>query len=935
MLVSDRVESGHCVIGMCPQPVTVGCNSYKSEYPEAVSSFLMPPKAAPGELGRGGRGGRRGGARGGGRGGRGPSPSHSGPPTPGSAPQSGGFPTRATPVSGGPAVQRSLIPAAHVSAIGVRRTGKGTAGWPVKVLTNNFAIELNQGTIYHYDGMYLFSPRTDSLNSASHLLLHIAVVISPADRPLPAARNFEIIQTLQTQVEPALFARPGVYDGRKNLFTAYELPFESGGREFSIPIGTGVFAVRLTHVASIDLKYDLNLPRVLQRFLQGEQRHDNTVLTAITIVKREISVAELSCGVRYFQSIYRLARCACPGHLIDVALAILGRPGNPMRLRHVRDFPTQIIAPGLKITASYNQRDPNQATRPRVVRRLSREGARDLTFELAGGQPTTVADYFRQTSQVGIDPVGMCHVPPGQIMRKQVPPDKTNSVLEFATKRPHDRLGSIINGLGVLDYNQSEYVREFGMTVANEPTKVQARILDAPKLRYHQSSEEPRARPRDGAWNLIDKRMFTPSSVAHWMIIIYERQQRFNDQVADQMASDLVRACEAVGMSINPQPALIKWESGQGNIGQQLRAASDECKRRVKSLPTLVVVVLPEGGNDIYSAAKHFGDVARGVVTQCMKSSKCFRAKPQYYANITLKLNVKLGGVNSVPESRDISSLIDPTNLTIVMGAHVIHPAPGSGDRPSFTSLVGSIDTNAVRYVSTMEVQTSRQEIIDAMESMSTYVLTQYKLNMGRYPKRILFYRGSVSEGQFVKIVEDELPFIRSTNHACKKLGINPIITLIVVGGRHHVRFFPRFTSESDRSGNCFVGTVVDSDIVNPVGYDFYLQSHSGVLGTSCPTHYNVLIDENRFTADDLQSITRKTRVLPLETPLRPATGPHHIRDGDGHDRGNYHFGAISSGISTNTRASEKFDVLLLSGALSPFSCSNSLLKIVPVVVNQ
>ncbi len=58
-------------------------------------------------------------------------------------------------------------------------------------------------------------------------------VIAPVDKPLPIARNFEIIQALQTQVEPELFARPGVYDGRKNMFTAYELPFESGGREVS------------------------------------------------------------------------------------------------------------------------------------------------------------------------------------------------------------------------------------------------------------------------------------------------------------------------------------------------------------------------------------------------------------------------------------------------------------------------------------------------------------------------------------------------------------------------------------------------------------------------------------------------------------------------------------------------------------------------------
>jgi len=56
----------------------------------------------------------------------------------------------------------------------------------------------------------------------------------------------------------------------------------------------------------------------------------------------------------------------------------------------------------------------------------------------------------------------------------------------------------------------------------------------------------------------------------------------------------------------------------------------------------------------------------------------------------------------------------------VLLGADVMHPAPGSDDRPSYTSLVGSIDTSGVRYVSTMEVQTSRKEIIEAMESMCT-----------------------------------------------------------------------------------------------------------------------------------------------------------------------------------------------------------------------
>lgn len=43
----------------------------------------------------------------------------------------------------------------------------------------------------------------------------------------------------------------------------------------------------------------------------------------------------------------------------------------------------------------------------------------------------------------------VCKIFAGQIMRKQVPPEKTKDVLDFATKKPIDRLNSIKAGLGV------------------------------------------------------------------------------------------------------------------------------------------------------------------------------------------------------------------------------------------------------------------------------------------------------------------------------------------------------------------------------------------------------------------------------------------------------------------------------------------------------
>src|SRR6266403_2236489 len=100
---------------------------------------MLPPKGAPGDFDRGRGRGRGGYDRG--RGGPG------GPPPPrGGAAFRGGGP---------PAIPRHLIPAAHIKPIGVKRPAHGTAGRMVEIVTNHFATELNQGTIYHYDGMHL------------------------------------------------------------------------------------------------------------------------------------------------------------------------------------------------------------------------------------------------------------------------------------------------------------------------------------------------------------------------------------------------------------------------------------------------------------------------------------------------------------------------------------------------------------------------------------------------------------------------------------------------------------------------------------------------------------------------------------------------------------------------------------------------------------
>ena len=58
-----------------------------------------------------------------------------------------------------------------------------------------------------------------------------------------------------------------------------------------------------------------------------------------------------------------------------------------------------------------------------------------------------------QVGNGALIPLEVCEVPPGQIVRKQIPPEKTKDVLDFATKKPHARLESIKNGLEVIGFS--------------------------------------------------------------------------------------------------------------------------------------------------------------------------------------------------------------------------------------------------------------------------------------------------------------------------------------------------------------------------------------------------------------------------------------------------------------------------------------------------
>lgn len=67
------------------------------------------------------------------------------------------------------------------------------------------------------------------------------------------------------------------------------------------------------------------------------------------------------------------------------------------------------------------------------------------------------------------------------------------------------------------------------------------------------------------------------------------------------------------------------------------------------------------------------------------------------------------------------------------LGVDAMHPAPGSDGRPSFTAVVGNVDSDTAKYVATIDVQASREEIVLSMQRMMKVsfirILPGYKLN--------------------------------------------------------------------------------------------------------------------------------------------------------------------------------------------------------------
>ncbi|EDV37961.1 uncharacterized protein Dana_GF11153, isoform A [Drosophila ananassae] len=772
-----------------------------------------------------------------------------------------------------------------------RRPNLGREGRPIVLRANHFQVTMPRGYVHHYD-----------------------INIQPDKCPRKV--NREIIETMVHAYSKIFGVLKPVFDGRNNLYTRDPLPIGNERLELEVTLpGEGkdrIFRVTIKWQAQVSL---FNL----EEALEGRTRQiPYDAILALDVVMRHLpSMTYTPVGRSFFSSPDGYYHPLGGGREVWFGFHQSVRPSQWKMMLNIDvsatafyksqpviDFMCEVLdirdineqrkpltdsqrvkftkeIKGLKIEITHC----GQMRRKYRVCNVTRRPAQMQSFplQLENGQTVecTVAKYFLDKYrmklryphlpclQVGQEhkhtylPLEVCHIVAGQRCIKKLTDMQTSTMIKATARSAPDREREINNLVKRADFNNDSYVQEFGLTISNSMMEVRGRVLPPPKLQYGgrvstgitgQQLFPPQnkvslASPNQGVWDMRGKQFFTGVEIRIWAIACFAPQRTVREDALRNFTQQLQKISNDAGMPIIGQPCFCKYATGPDQVEPMFRYL----KITFPGLQ-LVVVVLP-GKTPVYAEVKRVGDTVLGMATQCVQAKNVNKTSPQTLSNLCLKINVKLGGINSilVPSIRP-KVFNEPV---IFLGADVTHPPAGDNKKPSIAAVVGSMDAHPSRYAATVRVQQHRQEIIQELSSMVRELLIMFYKSTGGYkPHRIILYRDGVSEGQFPHVLQHELTAIRE---ACIKLEpeYRPGITFIVVQKRHHTRLFCAEKKEqSGKSGNIPAGTTVDVGITHPTEFDFYLCSHQGIQGTSRPSHYHVLWDDNHFDSDELQCLT-------------------------------------------------------------------------------
>ncbi len=334
---------------------------------------------------------------------------------------------------------------------------------------------------------------------------------------------------------------------------------------------------------------------------------------------------------------------------------------------------------------------------------------------------------------------------------------------------------------------------------------VNGHVLESPDLKYR--GDVTIATKAKGSWNMRPIQPKRPDLVPkfreanklrQWAWLVISKNGNVTNVHRERLRS-FMQAMNNAGIDTTaPQGDSVPDTNTAKSLNSCFKAWSG------KGLQ-LLLIMLPKKDTLLYNQIKQLGDKRYGIQTVCIGGPDRFfnpDFKPwSYFANVALKVNLKLMGTNHVLNSPDVRGQgpgsvsgsgalgIISEGKTMVLGIDVTHPSPGSAENaPSVAAMVASTDKVLAQWPAALRIQKidtktaetqkqkigtnkatdagnkmkgARQEMVFGVKGMFVDLLDIWKSRNNSYPENILIYRDGVSESQYAQVLRDELQPLR------------------------------------------------------------------------------------------------------------------------------------------------------------------------------
>ncbi|RDB21860.1 Protein argonaute 1B [Hypsizygus marmoreus] len=777
------------------------------------------------------------------------------------------------------------------------RPGYGTLGNPITLRANFFPVRVPKGPIFDYN--VEITPKTDinRLKIRIFQLLELSPVCTPLlpyiahDRSQRLVAARKLPQPLDIQVpfyddhETGPDANAKVYNVsikfERELDTSQLTKYMDGkaaARDYDpLPLVSALNLVLQQHASRNGVRVGKN-----RYFFPTAQR------------------VSLGPGVEAVQGFYTSVRPTYKQLMVNVNVCMTAfiEPGNLADALLAFQRNSRGAMPTLPKSMSRLRIRTQHLGHKKAVKRIGTTSARITKFDCPElGGTVSVEQYFlkkynrklKYPADLPVVDIGgpkktvwvpaeLCDIIPGQPYGK-LNDKETAQMIRYACNPPRVNAEAIVNeGFPTLGLAPvASPINGFGVSIDTEMAVVPARELPPPRLSYR-SGGKPNV--SNGSWNILDVTFHRGAQVASWWVVVVRDGEGMIQGPKDPNLGNLVNGfaakCTRSGMVMpSGLPRLIpinlpnpNTDPMRANAIGLLRTTIKEELAKKPQKPSFILVLLENRDNFIYPAIKRIGDMELGVHTVHMQLSKALndpKKQDQYFSNVALKVNTKLGGMNHLLDDHAMRWLTK--KKTMMVGIDVTHPGPGSREgTPSIAAVVANVDDSFVQFPASLRIQQSKKEMLDELRDMLVERLLLYEKKNRMLPQRIFVFRDGVSEGQFDVTLQEELPQIleafKRMETKERKTKYRPQLSIVICGKRHHARFYPTNSAQADRNGNTRPGTVVDKGVTAVFDFDFYLQAHAGLQGHVKATHYTVVYDENSFTADEIQQGTHDTSYL-------------------------------------------------------------------------